>query len=272
MTWGQIRMELRQELPQVDLPVLTAWIRSAYEQILKARPWSGLSAEATLITAARVNAGTVAVEQLSDTVTGTDTAWTEDMVGRMFRVEPEGDWYEIAGVDAVGQTLTLSSAYRGEDHAAAGYSITQYRYTLPNYVKSVKSMQLPNDGSAWPAFVTEDYRRWHIGDPIYWRPGPRTTLATVDLYPVPELEVAIPFTYVAAVTGFDGSNTEDEPLPWVDVETLKAAVRHRAGVSGAIEERNAGLAMMSAEDNARTPSVPLRASRWGVSRYRRFAR
>lgn len=278
MTWGQIRLELRQELPTVDLHLLNGWIRTAYERILESRPWAGLKHEGRLVTAAPVVAGDVAVTSGSATVTGTATVWTESMIGRVFRTQPDGDWYQIAGVDELAQTLTLAEDFTGATATAAPYAIAQFRYTLPAEVKTVNIVQLPHAPEAWTSYAPNDLKRWSISTPVVWRPGPRTpegsggSRNTLELYPVPDAAMAIPYSFLAAVQGFTGNNTEDEPLPWVDVETLKASVRMRAGVAGAVEDRNEGLILMAAADNRRTPPAPITGSRWDDPAYSRYRR
>jgi hypothetical protein len=274
MTWGQIRMELRKELPQLDLDLLTAYLRDGYNQILASRPWAGLEAEGAILTVAPVLAGSVSVTEGSATVTGAGTAWTADLIGRVFRVQPDGDWYVVASV--TGQTLELAETYRGATATGAPYLVAQHRYALPAEVKQLLTAQMPHRPMTQPSQIREDLRRWQTGTPVLWRHGPLTpegptgSLRTLEFWPVPDGEYAIPYIYRRAVVGFDGTNTEDGPLPWVDVETLKACVRHKAGVAGADQDRMQGMVLMAGEDDGRIPAVQMPANRWPGARGRRY--
>ena len=59
----------------------------------------------------------------SATVTGNSTAWTDLMVGRMFKIDDDGEWYEIVA-RASATSITLVEKYQGTSIAAGTESYT----------------------------------------------------------------------------------------------------------------------------------------------------
>lgn len=68
------------------------------------------------------NAGTVALNEASTTVTGTTTSFITTMVGRMFRVRGERRMYRIRTFSST-IALLLDEAYRGMSQASIAYQI-----------------------------------------------------------------------------------------------------------------------------------------------------
>ena len=77
--------------------------------------------------------GTItAIANGATTVTGSSTVWTDQMVGRMFRITDgtgDGEWYEIASVTS-NTELELASAYQGTTLAAASANYTIIQTSL----------------------------------------------------------------------------------------------------------------------------------------------
>ncbi len=96
--------------------------------------WKWLQRVHTVITVPEYITGTVDVTQGSATVVGsavpTDTAWTEDMVGRVFMTKSYAEHYKIIAVPDK-NTLTLEHAYNGDSILLSGYTIFKTRYPLP---------------------------------------------------------------------------------------------------------------------------------------------
>jgi hypothetical protein len=100
--------------------------------------------------------GAVKVTFGSTTVYGVGTEWLSALAGRFLYVVGGDDRYEIASVDTVNQTLTLTQAYAGATDAYASYSIrtnddewTQVAYSeasLPVAFSPFNRLALPEDG------------------------------------------------------------------------------------------------------------------------------
>lgn len=76
-------------------------------------------------------AGSVAVTNGSNVVTGTETAWlTEASVGDIFTIQGSGVWYQVAAVLS-DVSLQLAAPYGGATASGQAYALT--RDFTPNY-------------------------------------------------------------------------------------------------------------------------------------------
>ncbi len=81
--------------------------------------------------------GTISINDGESAVSGSGTAWTEDMAGQS--VFMSGQWYLIDMVDESLQHLTLDSPYAGPDLSDSRYAIA-----TPNRSTSINSMTVRN--------------------------------------------------------------------------------------------------------------------------------
>lgn len=93
------------------------------------------------------NLGSASVASGSTTVVGAGTDWKRSMAGRFLYVDGASRTYEIATVDELNQTLTLTDAYSDSTDLFAFYSIK----TPPAYRRVVQFSQAGSSQS-WPAF------------------------------------------------------------------------------------------------------------------------
>ena len=84
--------------------------------------------------------GTVAVTQDSTTITGTGTAWTEEMVGRSILVD--GDYYDIAAWVSATE-LTLADGFSGTNQSGLSYVIA-----TPNIGAVVSHLTIQNSSTS----------------------------------------------------------------------------------------------------------------------------
>lgn len=123
-TLGEIRMQLSKTQPGLDQDVLDAWILEGLQFILGELNWQRLDVKTSVVIPAEYNAGTVALTQGSDVVTGSGTAFTEAMSGRLFRVLDESDaYYQFTQVSAT--EGTLDRPYEGDTATGLSYRINQ---------------------------------------------------------------------------------------------------------------------------------------------------
>jgi len=80
--------------------------------------------------------GTVTVTQDSTTVTGDGTTFTEAMIGRLFIVDDDDNWYEISAFVSATE-ITLASSYTGSTTVGASYNIYKTDYPLASDFKKM---------------------------------------------------------------------------------------------------------------------------------------
>jgi len=238
--WGQIAFELTkfaQANGVADLDLIEGWINSAYNEVLEARDWQGLTANGLITTAAKYDTGTAAVTAGSAAVVGTTTVWTSDMDGRQFRVAGRNEMYTLTFVDAT--HLTLDRAYEGTDEAAAGYAIFQNVYRLPTDVKYLEpprnvQSQIPLTKLSRTQLDSADPSRVLFGPPRYYCLDADSDEATppvvhqVELYPIPDATETLPYQYIRATAGYDGTNRDTGPLPFVSDDAILSGAKVRA--------------------------------------------
>jgi len=103
--------------------------------------------------------GTVTVTQDSTTVTGSGTTFTEAMIGRLFKVDDDDNWYEISAFVGVTE-ITLASNYTGTGGAGNDYNIYKTDYPLATDFKKmvwVKQLITPLKMVSIPEVPFTDY-------------------------------------------------------------------------------------------------------------------
>jgi len=126
------------------------WIDYIQDDIASRHNWSALKKYGKIATIPIYSTGTVDVTQDSTTVSGTDTVWTESMIGRYIYL-PDGNWYKIAGVVS-GTEITLEIAYIGDNDTGKTYTIMAIDYSLPSafgkmlYMRRIvpSALKIPN--------------------------------------------------------------------------------------------------------------------------------
>ena len=267
-TWGELREELVMEFPGIDLSLLANWLTRGYEEILDSLQWVLLEGDSILQTTAPYTTGTVALTLGSNAVTGTGTTFTSGMTGRRFWAGGEAV-YTFTQTSATGGTL--DRPWEGATNATAGYSIFQARYQLGLAVKNLSAVQNPQLGADLKRLTSGEMARMQLayqtGQPMYWAPAADTDETTppvyhqIDLYPVPNSSVGLPFQYVLSPYGFDGSNTSSSPLPWVSTNAIVAHARARclrslgkfAEAQAELMSYRAGLQQMILMETQRRP-------------------
>ena len=218
------------------------------------------------------------------------------MTGRKIRIAGRNELYTFTYVGAT--SGTLDRGYEGDTDSGLTYEIVQPFYNLASDVEQVID-DLLDPESARPLRRTSQGEldqgaphRPESGQPFMWAPAPDSAEVTttggsavlhrVELYPIPIDAEAIPYRYLKRVTGFSGSNTGGEPLPWVTDSVLMEgtrakALRHEKDYTGAqVAEmaKDKALRVLSDSESRRTGPVTLhvaskytrhRANRWNSS-------
>lgn len=252
-TWGQIRFQLAKTAPGLDLELLNEFILGTYVEILNSREWQGLRHKLLIEVQAPYLEGTVELTQGSVDVTGTGTTWTAEMDGWRFRIPGQAEWYTFTFVDAT--TGTLDHAYVGETDAEATYSLAKAEYWLPLQVKYVVGVKdLTHDRELVEFRESEldgvSPSRTTNGRPRFWalsadRPD---GLHTIEFYPVPDQALTVEVRYIEAPEAFNGSNTSDRPLNFIDSEVILAGARRRIAQHYAKDNPAAWLPLVQSYD------------------------
>jgi len=233
-TWGQLRLLVQQEFPDLSPDLLDGYLNTRYADVVDRWPWKGLEVETVLQTTAAYNTGSVSVTQGLNTVTGAGTAFTLAMSGMKFELLGDNAIYTFTYVSATSGTLDRN--YEGSTNPAGGFWIFQDEYSLPAATKTVISVVNP-----LTALPLEDLTKGQILRPTFIPACPGTPEAfalaadtnestppvyhTLQFYPPPLFSKGYPLRYTKATAGFSGTNTAAAPLPWVTDNVLLCGCR-----------------------------------------------
>jgi hypothetical protein len=204
MTYGQLKFRLTKAFPGVDLDLIEGWCNDRYFDLLGELAWSRQNVEGMLLTTAPYVTGTVAVTMGSTAVTLTAGSWTASMNGLAFRVVGRSEFYEFTFASST--VGALDRPFEGPTSTAIGYSIFQHIYPLPANCRMLEDDALSNEFGPMERMThaelnLSDPRRVASGIPMLWASYMDDSSVPpnmqVELYPVPDRAVGIPFTYVA---------------------------------------------------------------------------
>lgn len=175
-------------------------LNASLRKILDRRTWFGLFTKGQLVCPGSVTTGSATVTLGSPIVTGTNTTWTADLVGRQFRIGYNNPIYTIVDVDPIGQTLLLELDWGGPS-SQSGYFIVQYYYNLgPNikYLYNMVNMQLGYKfRTGWTQNTLDAVDPWRQNQNFPWAVAPMPTDPNgnylVELYPASWIQQAFPF-------------------------------------------------------------------------------
>jgi hypothetical protein len=205
MTLGTIRFRVKKMFPGLDSDVMDGYIGDCYAELAQALPWKRQKASSVLQTVAPYATGTVAVTNGSNAVTFTGATITAGMTGRRFRVTGQSEYYTFTYVSA--STGTLDRVYEGTTDADATYSIEKAVYALPANCRFLEDdafsdfslgpltrLTIGELNAAYPS-------RSGTGTPQIWvsvmDDASSPPLMQVELYPVPDEAIGIPYAYLA---------------------------------------------------------------------------
>lgn len=203
MTYGQIRFQITKAFPKVDPDLIEGWINQRYDEIMGELPWTRLHVQSVLQTVAPYATGTVLVTLGSAALVLTSGTWTALMSGRSFRIAGRSESYTFTRV--TNTTGTLDRAYEGPTAATAAYSIFDNVYALPSDCRLLEDDAFVSQLGPMRRFSrgeldVSDPLRQGTGTPQAWasRMDDSSTPPNmqVELYPVPNKAIGIPFTYV----------------------------------------------------------------------------
>lgn len=255
MTFGQVKHRLTQMFPSVSLDLIEGWVNDRYSEILGELPWTRQNLTVTLAINAPYTTGTVAVAIGGTAVTLTGGTWDSTMDRRGFRVTGRNEFYAFTFLTST--TGTLDRAYEGPTVTAAGYSIFQNIYQLPSDCRML-------DDDAFPRMQRFTHGQLNQTDPFrlakgtpagwasYMDDSSTPPLMQVEIYPIPDKAIAIPFTY-----GGDAGNlsaTATILQVWIQPTALieGAVARIKRHLKDYVGSDRAELAAKNALHNMRT--------------------
>lgn len=289
MTYGGLKLRMLKQFPGLDLDVLEGFISDRHAEIIEELPWSRLRTMAVLQTTAPYTTGTVAVTNGLATVTLTSGTWTGAMTGRAFRVTGRTEFYELTFLSST--TGTLDRVYEGTTGSGAAYKIFQHIYPMPQNCRILDDDAFATTDLGPLERLSRDQlnmsspTRAGYGTPRNWTSymddASTPPRMQVELSPIPDTAVGIPFEYVAEASVPTGSGVAF--LPWMEpatalVEGVTAkilrtpAFKDLAGAQLAMAEAAKALSTMRANEARRMDRTQMqmadhytshRLRRWG---------
>ncbi len=234
-TFGEVRFQCQKSWPGVDPDILDSYLNERYRRVLRKLPWQRLRVQAVLQTVAPYTTGTLDVANGSTALTLTDGTFSADMSGRAIRIAAGNEYYQFTYASPTAGTL--DRGYEGTTDAVATFSIWQNIYVLPADLRILHSMRVL--GAPWDMDQISqeqlDEQAPHRG--LYGTPSRYAThmddastppRRQVELYPIPDAVLAIPFWYTQDPTLFAASSTASFFAPWLIPDVLYAGVEAEA--------------------------------------------
>jgi hypothetical protein len=286
MTYGDLKFRLTQQFPTVSLDLIEGWANDRYAEILGELPWSRQNIQAILQTTAPYSTGTVALTLGSSGVTLTGGTFTTQMTGRGFRVTGRDEFYEFTYVGAT--TATLDRPYEGPTATAAAYSIFQHIYPLPADCRLLADDAFNNvwgqlrrysHGELNQSVPTRPQSGTPEGWASYMDDSSTPPRMQVELYPIPDKAIGIPFTYSADAGALDDTSTIlqvwMQPTALIEgtVAKIKRHLKDYAGAQLAAADAKMALAnMRTSEAQGMAPAQIRLSSYYTAHRRKRWCR
>jgi hypothetical protein len=283
MTLGTLKLRLLKQFPGLDLDVLDGFIADRHSEILQELLWSRRDAAGIIMTVAPYATGTVAVVQGSAAVALTGGTWVAGMTGRQFRVDGQAEAYTFTRTGAA--TGTLDRPYEGDSAAAGTYNIFRSVYTLPADCRVVEDDAFSTYALtrlSRPALNAAAPGRPAYGTPQIWASylddASTPPNMQVELYPIPDAAIGIPFVYTAEASVPGSSSTAF--AAWMEpstalVEGVTGKIlrtpqfKDLAGAQLAMVESKNALATMRNNEAQRLPHTQMELSSYYTAHRRR---
>ena len=231
--WGRIHYELDKAMP-VEIGLWPGYILTAYQQILDARQWLGLTGVTKISTIPVDVTGTITATLGSTAVTGVGTAWSTSSQRMQIQF---ADSLETYGITFSSATVgTLDRAFESDTVTGAAFTIYRQNYALTEDVKSVTRVVRPGYTQPLDKIQRDDMLRQPIvfGDSTKWAMGidigTDPAYKSIDLWEIPLTAIGLNVEYQRAVEYYDGRNSTALPLPWVSDDAIILGAKALAGM------------------------------------------
>lgn len=203
--FGQLIGEIASYNPN-SLAQIPGWINSELRSLLDLKTWYGTWVKGQILCPNAVTGGQATVTFNSNIVQGTNTSWSQTLVGWQFRIGLNAPLYTITNVDFAEQQLTLELPWGGplppnQTTQTAGYTIAKAYYSLGPNIKYIKVMANLQLGFKLRLNMTQDYfynvDTWRIYENFPWAAAPLPTDPNgnylIELWPLPITAQCMPF-------------------------------------------------------------------------------
>lgn len=254
MTYGDVRLRVKQSFPSIPQDLIDGWISDRYLSILDRLDWDRMQIQGILQTTAYYETGTVTVTNGLTAITGAGTTWTAAMTGRGIRIANRNEYYEFTRTGDT--TGTLNMAYEGDNASGAGYRIFQNIYDLPSDCKilhEIRSFQtgLPLEKMSLADMNTMEAMDIYYGDPekyaLFMDSNASPPLMRVKVWPIPHYSRGLPILYTAEAATL--SSTSSTLLPWLRTGALFEGVS--ADACTHLAKENSGYISLADRHEAR---------------------
>lgn len=179
------------------------FINNRYARVTSSRHWDWLYQTLDSQLEAPYETGTVDLVQGSQTVNGTGTSFSANLVpNNVFIPAGRNERYVVGSVEGITE-LTLEGEYAGEDATGVAYQVVKPVFTLPQNCEHVQSIVVGGVGELIPIGTQELRRRQasdpsRVGPPVYFSEVGRRAadgLRTVEVYPAPDQRYVMQLNY-----------------------------------------------------------------------------
>lgn len=199
--------------------VVLGFINNRYARVTSSHHWDWLYQTLDSNFNEPYETGTISVTQGSESVTGSGTSWSANVVPNNVLI-PSGrsERYLIESVSST-TALTLEGEYAGETSSDLDYSIVKPIYELPSNCEHVQSILVHGVGELVP-MGTQEFRRKQASDPTLVGPprwftevGRRAQdgIRHIEVYPAPDQNYAVQLNYGVNIMKLEDS-TSNYPL------------------------------------------------------------
>jgi len=218
-SFQEIWREVRLHSPSVPGELVQHWVQDRFHSVLYYRMWSWCFAEGQFNLPDSYSTGTADLTADSMTVTGTDTVWTEAMVGRQLKIR--NHVFTITAFVSATE-ITIDRIWPQASVAANAYTIVQAYLTVPNDFRQFYTIIDPrNNWRLWHNFTSRDINNYDparvsTGNPVIvaavrWSSTDMTTARPMyELWPHVTVKSGYPYIYVRELPEF----SDTSPLPY----------------------------------------------------------
>lgn len=257
-TFGQTWRAVKAHCPLAPALLAQQWVRQAYNDVCRRRPWSWLRAEAELLINA-ASTGTCNVTRGSATVSGGTLTYPASDVDRQFRVGSSSPVYTIISVNP-GVSYTLDRVYGAATALATGATVLDAYMTMPAdfqrfiaVLDTVNNWQLhiwmtDDELNLWDAQRSATGTPWALASRRLKTQGTASLIgrAQYELWPYALAQKNYPYYYARQPEALDDDTTFLGVLSTRGDILLAQALSYAAEWPGTVDQKslyyNSGLA------------------------------
>ena len=196
----QMAGEVMEWNPDIQFPIVYAWINNAYRALLDERLWYGCLIRGQVTCPQVYSVGTASFTNGQNTVTGVGTNWASSMVNMQIRAGLTTGWYNIQAVTSP-TSITLDLPWGQQSMTSTGYQIAQSWVKVGPNIKYILEMLNQRQGYRLfpnlPQSVLNEYDTWRSTTGWTFAFSNKEPSADgqvqIELYPTPTFQQAFPY-------------------------------------------------------------------------------